>query len=133
MNIQNITVQTLINGKQHSLELILKSGSEIGYQITLLMNNQPPSTVTDIDFYECFARLREQNADITFLCKGAKINVYPSRMARQMSGGMMAYECTIGQPALLENIVSIFDFDEHNIAKHPDEQVAFHQEWLNSF
>lgn len=133
MNNQNIAVQALIKGKQCPLELKLKSCSEIGYQITLLMDSQPLVTVSDIDFYECFARLREQNADIIFLCKGAKINVYPSRMARQMSGGLMAYECTLGQPALLENIVSIFDFDDHNIAKNPDEQVAFHQEWLNSF
>ncbi|PMY01614.1 hypothetical protein C1Y18_33700, partial [Pseudomonas sp. MPR-R5A] len=43
------------------------------------------------DIYVCLAKVRAEFPHMTFLCKGAKINVMPSRMASQMSAGLVAY------------------------------------------
>lgn len=90
------------------------------------------SDVVSEDFFSCFSELRRRLPEMVFLCKGAKTNVYPSRMSRQMSRGMNAYECTRGKPALRENIVHVFDFDDENISSSPDEQDAYHRDWLMS-
>ena len=84
------------------------------------------------DVYNCLAKVRADFPHITFLCKGAKINVMPSRMASQMSGGLVAYEMTLGKPATRDDIVNIFDFEKNNLTNDPAEQVAFFKEWLES-
>ncbi|EBA3907596.1 hypothetical protein F6H50_23865 [Salmonella enterica subsp. enterica serovar Agona] len=85
------------------------------------------------DFFSCFGDLRKQVPGIKFLCKGAKVNVFPSRMARQMSRGRVAYECVMGRSATTSDIVHIFDFDDRDIANSPEEQIEFYNKWLMSF
>lgn len=84
------------------------------------------------DYFSCLVQLRRKTPYIRFLCKGAKINVYPSNMARQMSQGMVAYELVIGKQATRENIVHTFDFDDENISENPDEQMEFYKKWAGS-
>lgn len=84
------------------------------------------------DYFSCLVELRKKAPYIKFLCKGAKINVYPSSMARQMSQGMLAYELIIGKPATRDNIVHIFDFDDKDISENPDEQKYFYKNWISS-
>lgn len=62
---------------------------------------------------------------MTFLCKGAKLNVMPSRMASQMSAGLVAYEITLGKQATRKDIVHIFDYEEENLTNDPKEQIDF--------
>ncbi|SFU46455.1 hypothetical protein SAMN05428951_101841 [Pseudomonas sp. OV546] len=69
---------------------------------------------------------------MTFLCKGAKINVTPSRMASQMSAGLVAYELTLGKQATFDDIVHLFDYEENNLTNNPQEQVDFYKKWLAS-
>jgi hypothetical protein len=84
------------------------------------------------DMYVCLAKIRADFPHITFLCKGAKLNVKPSRMASQMSSGLVAYEMTLGQQATNENIVHLFDYEEDNLANSPQEQINFFKKWLAS-
>ena len=84
------------------------------------------------DIYACFAKLRTDFPHIVFLCKGAKINVMPSRMASQMSAGLVAYEMTLGKQASREDIVHIFDYEENNLTNNPKEQIDFFKMWLAS-
>ncbi|WP_348983818.1 hypothetical protein [Pseudomonas sp. EYE_354] len=84
------------------------------------------------DLYVCFAKIRADFPHITFLCKGAKINVKPSRMGSQMSAGLVAYEMTLGQHATNDNIVHLFDYEEENLTNNPQEQVDFFNKWLAS-
>jgi len=65
---------------------------------------------TGKDIFVCLAKVRADFPHITFLCKGAKINVMPSRMASQMSNGLVAYEMTLGKQASRADIVHIFDY-----------------------
>lgn len=84
------------------------------------------------DMYLCFAKVRVDFPHIQFLCKGSKINVRPSSMASQMSGGMVAYELTLGERPTRENMVHIFDYEEHNLTNDPQEQKKFYKEWIIS-
>lgn len=84
------------------------------------------------DIYVCLAKIRADFPHITFLCKGAKINVTPSRMASQMSAGLVAYELTLGKQATREDIVHLFDYEEHNLTNNPQEQINFYKNWLAS-
>lgn len=89
-------------------------------------------TYTADDMYICLANVRADFPHIQFLCKGAKINVRPSSVASQMSGGMVAYELTLGKRTTREDLVHIFDYEEHNLTNDPQEQNRFYKEWLTS-
>lgn len=84
------------------------------------------------DMYVCLAKIRADFPHITFLCKGAKINVKPSRMASQMSAGLVAYEMILGEQATNENLVRLFDYEEDNLTSDPHEQINFFKKWLVS-
>lgn len=84
------------------------------------------------DIYACLAKVRTDFPHITFLCKGAKRNVMPSRMASQMSAGLVAYEMTLGKPATRDEIVHLFDYEENDLTNDPQEQITFFREWLKS-
>lgn len=84
------------------------------------------------DMYACLAKIRADFPYIKFLCKGAKLNVKPSRMASQMSAGLVAYEMTLGKQATNEDIVHLFDYEEDNLTNNPQEQIDFFKKWLAS-
>ncbi|KRP69199.1 hypothetical protein TX23_23860 [Pseudomonas paralactis] len=84
------------------------------------------------DLYVCLAKIRTDFSHITFLCKGAKTNVKPSRMTSQMSAGLVAYEMTLGKQATDEDLVQIFDYEEKNLTNNPQEQIDFFKKWLAS-
>lgn len=84
------------------------------------------------DIYVCLAKVRADFPHITFLCKGAKINVMPSRVASQMSAGLVAYEMTLGKQATDKNVVHLFDYEEENLTNNPKEQIDFFKKWLAS-
>lgn len=84
------------------------------------------------DIYICLAKVRADFPHIQFLCKGAKINVRPSSMASQMSGGMVAYELTLGKRTTREDLVHIFDYEDDNLTNDPNEQKKFYKTWITS-
>lgn len=85
------------------------------------------------DLYCSFALLRADYPDVKFLCKGAKINVFPSRMSSQMSSGMVAYEMRMGWTAENDDMVRIFDYEDTDITSDYREQKEFYKRWINSF
>jgi hypothetical protein len=89
---------------------------------------------TDWDFFECLVHLRQKLAQYNYrpLCKGARLNVYPSRMCRDMSSGSVAYEMTIGKHADTKDLVSIFDYAEPELIASIDEQKSFFKRWVES-
>ena len=89
------------------------------------------------DLFNCLVMLREQyleKKNLMVQCNGARRDVYPSRMSRQMSGGLKAYRLRLGQPAERSQLLDIFDSveDLSNIAT-VKEQKEFYQKWLSSF
>ncbi|WP_332763560.1 hypothetical protein [Pseudomonas koreensis] len=89
-------------------------------------------THTAEDLYECFGLIRADFPDITFLCKGAKINVHPSRMTSQMSAGLVAYEVKAGQPTEEEDVVRIFDYEERDLTNDIEAQKQHYRQWIES-
>lgn len=100
--------------------------------LTFTMQNGLKKVYTAFDLYVCFGMLRADHPEIKFLCKGAKLNVHPSRMSSQMSGGLVAYELKLGKPSEEEDIVRIFDYEDENITSDIEEQRTFYKNWIDS-
>ncbi|MBC3208615.1 hypothetical protein HU755_17575 [Pseudomonas sp. SWRI111] len=84
------------------------------------------------DLYQCFGLLRADFPEITFLCKGAKINVHPSRMSSQMSAGLVAYEVRKGYPTDEDDVVRIFDYEENDLTNDIKKQENHYKLWIES-
>ncbi|MGF6098861.1 hypothetical protein [Pseudomonas sp. 18175] len=102
------------------------------YKMRFSESSNPGKIYTGKDIYKCLAAVRADFPHMTFLCKGAKINVMPSRMASQMSAGLIAYELTLGKQATSEDIVHLFDYEENNLTNNPQVQIDFFKKWLTS-
>ena len=101
-------------------------------RLTFTMKNGKTSTRSAADLYICFGLIRTDFPDIKFLCKGAKINVHPSRMSSQMSAGLVAYEVRMGHPTDEEDVVRIFDYEENDLTNNIEEQKKHYQRWIES-
>jgi len=87
-----------------------------------------------IDLFECLESLRLylEERGYFLLCSGARIDVYPSGMSRDMSKGRLAYVTKIGMVASREDIVDIFaETDIENIGTVA-QQKEYHEQWVNS-
>lgn len=86
------------------------------------------------DTWEAFRIIGSMTKDdgIKMLCKGLTIDVYPSRMSRQMGLGTGAYKMTMGRPANLYDLVDIFDFSGDSDIASPSEQDEFFKSWIKS-
>lgn len=100
--------------------------------LTYILENGLRKTYTAHDLYVCLGLLRADFPETKFLCKGAKFNVYPSRMSSQMSAGVVAYELHMGKPAELEDIVNIFDHEENDITQDIQQQRDYYKRWIES-
>ncbi|MHC8321466.1 hypothetical protein ACYZT4_12360 [Pseudomonas sp. GB2N2] len=118
-----------IDSAKEAAQLLCDSAT---VSITFVMENGFRETYADTDFFRCFGRVRADNPQIQFLCKGSKINVHPSSMSSQMSLGLKAYELTLGKPASIEDVIYIFDYDEDNLTNDPNEQRNFYRRWIES-
>ncbi|QEU30914.1 hypothetical protein EGJ50_10635 [Pseudomonas luteola] len=124
------TISILNNGKLESAKIIYCLNNPSRIELFLSDGNKFSSLGNNL--FESFSNMRRSLKYIIFLCKGAKINVYPSRMSSQMSSGLMAYEVKMGRPALRENLVNIFDYEDERICINPDDQKNYFEKWLMS-
>lgn len=100
--------------------------------LTHILENGLRKTYTAHDLFVCLGLLRADFPETKFLCKGAKLNVYPSRMSSQMSAGVVAYELHMGKPAESEDIVNIFDYEENDITQDIQQQRDYYKRWIES-
>lgn len=127
--------------KMDTKDIVIRSNNSLR-SVTISYNPESPCIHLTLDnstysfygenLYSCFVKLRCALPDIKFLCKGAKINVHPSRASSQMSAGLMAYELTLGKQALRANLVNIFDYEENDLTNNPLTQSEFFEQWINS-
>lgn len=63
------------------------------------------------DLFECLAKLRLhlEKDGARILCNGARLDAFPSGMAREMSGGKKVYLLRKGEPASPKDLVNTFD------------------------
>lgn len=100
--------------------------------LTFSMKGGATSSHTAEDLYVCLGSIRADFPEVTFLCKGAKLNVHPSRMTSQMACGLVAYELKIGYATEEENTVRIFDYEENDLTNNIEDQKSFYNLWLKS-
>ena len=108
------------------------STEDRGYALDLEIPNLGPRRTVGPDQFECLLRIRAELEPLGFhfLVNGARRNVWPSGMAREMGGGKQAYVLVLGQPGRPE-LVDIFEpADESQIAL-VQEQRDFFQTWLH--
>ncbi|MFZ6013042.1 MAG: hypothetical protein ACOYXT_22055 [Bacteroidota bacterium] len=62
------------------------------------------------DYFECLLQIRNvfEKNNLIILCNGARYDVYPSRMSRQMGKGLKGYVLTLGKQADEKDLVDIF-------------------------
>ncbi|MFW0754935.1 hypothetical protein ACN1C3_09285 [Pseudomonas sp. H11T01] len=125
----SVEVTIIRNNKRQNAKLVCDTKK---LTIDLIMENGFSKVYTGSDFYDCLSHIRADHRDITFLCKGAKINVHPSSMSSQMSLGIKAYELTLGKAPSLSDVVSIFDYEENNLTNDPEIQKGFYRLWLET-
>jgi hypothetical protein len=101
-------------------------------EMSVMMPDGIERSYTAVDLYLCLGMVRKDFPDVKFLCKGAKINVYPSRMSSQMAGGVVAYEVRWGESAGKDDIVNIFDYEDKGLTNDITKQADYHQGWLQS-
>ena len=79
-----------------------------------------------LDLFESLTSLRRQlEADGLALCvEGARSDVFPSGMSRQMSGGRMAYRIVRGRRSGPDDVVDVFDPTCCDSVVGVDEQLA---------
>ena len=79
------------------------------------------------DLFECLSSIRRKLEEIGLLlcCQGARPNVHPSGMSRQMSGGRKAYAWPAGGRATQDDLVDILDHADCQEVSTLDEQSQF--------
>ena len=86
------------------------------------------------DVFECLSRVRAQldKDGVRLCCNGARLNVWPSDLGRDMGEGLTAYDLQIGRPASLKDLVDIFDPAPIETIATVEEQRRFSEKWLNT-
>ncbi|KMJ45892.1 hypothetical protein AB204_06800 [Xenorhabdus khoisanae] len=125
-------IKVIINGKEENAKLSLISTEKRECFLQISISNIYQGEFSGRDFFDCFANLRKELRDVIFLCKGAKLNVYPSGMARDMAMGLAAYEYTLGKEVGRENLVGTFDFEDQDVEVSPHKQKEYFYQWIES-
>jgi hypothetical protein len=84
------------------------------------------------DAFECLSivRRRLEQTHIRLCCNGARRDVWPSGMARDMGGGFKAYFLTMGKPSQISDLVDIFEPAPVKAIGSVEEQREFAQRWI---
>jgi hypothetical protein len=86
------------------------------------------------DYFEALSNVRlelEEEGLIPF-CYGASLDVFPSRMAREMGRGKAAYKMEMGKPAGRDSLVRIFAHGPDVIPSPVARQKEYLNDWLAS-
>jgi hypothetical protein len=86
------------------------------------------------DVFAAMQMMREEleAQGIKLLCAGARTDVWPSAMSRDMGGGRKAYIQRLGEKASQTDLVDIFDFAETALIGTVEQQREYHKAWLRS-
>lgn len=129
MSVKHKVISIKRGGINETANIYYSRGDEWSFKI--IFNDETEYEITGSDVFSCFCKIRNHFLDIVFMCKGAKRNVYPSSMSRDMSGGVAAYELHGGKHSKREDLVNIFDFENEDIVS-PLDQKDYFLSWAQS-
>lgn len=86
------------------------------------------------NLFDCLIDIRDIFSELNWLilCNGAREDVYPSGMRRQMNKGLLAYQLTFGKAVDQSDLVDIFQECSEERIVTPEKQKAYFEEWFNS-
>ena len=89
---------------------------------------------TGDDYFDCLLEIREsfEKTNMKILCNGARYDVYPSRMSRQMGKGIKAYVMIKGKQAMEDSLVDIFESADLVKIGTVQQQRDYYNAWLDS-
>jgi len=102
------------------------------------MNDNQNLEFISSDFFKTLSLFRDyiySEKKLFPLCKGALKFIYPSRMSRQMSNGLMAYSLKLGKQADDKYLINIFDDIEESEIDNlsiVEDQLNWFKKWLKS-
>jgi hypothetical protein len=101
-------------------------------QIQLENAERDVTCFRETDIFKAMQTLREylEAKDCQLLCAGARPDVWPSGMSREMGGGRKAYVMQLGKPAT--ELVDIFDYAEPAAVGTVQQQREFVEAWFAS-
>lgn len=102
--------------------------------IRLKIKGQEDKEFHGADLFECLCqvRLALESANCLVLCNGARIDVYPSRMSREMGGGRKAYVLKMEKQTQHEDLIDIFDPAPKDLIAPVVTQRDYYDKWLKS-
>jgi hypothetical protein len=86
------------------------------------------------DLFDCLVKIRMdlEMDGAKILCNGARLDAYPSPMARDMGGGRKVYLMRMGEVAQHEDLVGTFDEAPVEKIGSVADQRSFYLSWLKS-
>jgi hypothetical protein len=86
------------------------------------------------DVFAALQSMREEleAQGVKLLCAGARKDVWPSGMSRDMGGGFKAYVMRFGETAKIKDLVDIFDYSDPSLVGTVQEQRDYFEAWLES-
>jgi hypothetical protein len=123
----------LIGGTENEVAELTES--EVSGQCVLLCKYRDKLIEASADdFFDalCAIRLQLERDGLVPFCYGASLNVFPSRMSREMALGKAAYRMTEGKQALRSDLVKIFDEGPDVIPSSVQNQREYFDSWIRS-
>jgi hypothetical protein len=101
-----------------------------GYKMELRSVELGVYHARETDLFECLRTIRREleATGVRLCCNGARVDVWPSGMAREMGGGTQAYILRMGRAAQRSDLVSIFDPAP---VEAVDDQETYARRWLD--
>lgn len=123
----------LVGGKLDETATVAQFDAEGGCRLLCRFRGKELTAIAD-DFFEalCLIRLQLEKEGLGLLCYGSSLNVYPSRMAREMGAGLKAYKMTMGRRTSMSDLVDIFSDGSDVSPATVSEQREFLEQWVAS-
>jgi hypothetical protein len=104
------------------------------YRMTAAVSDAAPVEVEASDLFEALrqVRLAFESRGVLLCCAGARRDVWPSGMQRDMGEGRVAYVLTLPRTAERPPRVGIFDPAPRETIATVAEQEAFARRWMDS-
>jgi len=128
-----VTVLTVSTGERQHCTIVVASDDDGSIEFREA-GQRSGATFEGDDLFACMVALRRalERDDRMLLCNGARKDLYPSGMARQMAGGRVGYRVEIGKLADMEALLDIFDEAPEDAVATIEEQEAYFLAWVSS-
>ena len=128
-----INVYVLSDGKRIKSTFVLNDDFNGEVELILAFEEQLYRSKAST-YFNAMNKIREnlEMDDKYLICYGTSEDIYPSGISVSMGTGRLAYRCKPGRPALRNDIVDIFNFDEHCVPATIQAQKWFNRKWLKS-